>query len=236
MTVAQFRAFVEHAKFAPGSPDCLKGVANHPVANVSWHEALAYGRWLTGQLRASDETPEPLATLLRTGGDSRRPWQVTLPSEAEWERAARGVDGRIYPWGNDPDSNRANYFDTGIGLTSAVGCFSAGTSPYGVEELSGNVWEWTRSLWGKDFGYPYRPSVSRENLDAPDDARRVVRGGSFNFYRRNVRAAFRDRNAPDDRSSDLGFRVVVSPFLSDLWCSDLWFLWTLCGTSADITP
>lgn len=125
VTVAQFRAFVDDAKVAPRDPDCLKGAANHPVVNVSWHEALAYCRWLTGQLRASDRTPEPLATRLRKGGD-RGPWQVTLLSEAEWEKAARGVDGRIYPWGKDADPNRANYSDTGIGGTSAVGCFPGG--------------------------------------------------------------------------------------------------------------
>ena len=192
VTVAQFRAFVEDAKFAPADPDCLQGVANHPVVDVSWHEALAYCRWLTEKLRASDETPEPLATLLRKGGDGRGPWQVTLPSEAEWEKAARGTDGRIYPWGNDPDPNRANYGDTGIGGTSAVGCFPGGASPaYGVEELSGNVWEWTRSLWGKGIrdGYPYKPGASRENLDAPGDVHRVVRGGAFGVDRRSVRAA-----------------------------------------------
>jgi formylglycine-generating enzyme required for sulfatase activity len=216
VTVAQFRAFIEDVKFTPKDPDCLNGVPNHPVVKVSWPEALAYCRWLTETLRASNKTPEPLATLLRKGDDGRGPWQVTLPSEAEWEKAARGIDGRIYPWGNNPDRNRANYADTGIGGTSAVGCFPAGASPYGVEELSGNVWDWTRSLWGKDFGYPYKPSVSRENLDAPDDVRRVVRGGSFNYSRRLVRAAYRNWCSPVSRFNRVGFRLVVSPFSSEL--------------------
>ncbi len=145
VTVAPFRAFVEAADnegFQPGDPDCLRGVANHPVVWVSWHEALAYSRWLTKKLRASDATPPPLRRLLN--GAPGTEWQVTLPSEAEWEKAARGADARIYPWGEQADPNRANYDDTGINGTSAVGCFPGGASPYGVEELSGNVWEWTQ--------------------------------------------------------------------------------------------
>ena len=82
--------------------------------------------------------------------------------------------------------------------------------------MSGNVWEWTRSLWGKDSPYPYKPSVSRENLDAPDDVHRVVRGGSFFSSRRFVRAACRDGFTPDYRNLYVGFRVVVSPFSSEL--------------------
>jgi formylglycine-generating enzyme required for sulfatase activity len=119
---------------------------NHPVVGVTWYEALAYCRWLTEQLQIWEGTPKPLAALLRAGVG----WTVRLPTEAEWEKAARGMDGRISPWGNMPDSNRANYDNTGIGGTSAVGCFSGGASPYGVLDLSGNVWEWTQSLWGKD--------------------------------------------------------------------------------------
>ena len=155
VTVAQFRAFVEASGHQPQDEDSLRGLANHPVVNVTWYEARKYCDWLTERLQGWEGTPEPLATLLRQEG-----WRVSLPSEAEWEKAARGTDGRIYPWGNEPDPDRANYDDTGINSTSAVGCFPDGASPYGVEELSGNVWEWTRSLWGTslsrpDFRYPY---------------------------------------------------------------------------------
>jgi formylglycine-generating enzyme required for sulfatase activity len=181
---------------------------------VSWHEALAYCDWLTQELREWDGTPEPLSTLLREEG-----WVVTLPSEAEWEKAARGGEGkRRYPWGDYPEPNRANYGDTGIGTTSAVGCFPGGASPAGVEDLSGNVWEWTRSLWGEDwqepnFDYPYDSEDGREDLEAGDDVGRVLRGGAFGYTVIHVRCAFRDyRLNPLYRYGDYGFRVVVSPF------------------------
>jgi formylglycine-generating enzyme required for sulfatase activity len=220
VTVAQFRAFVEapdNDGFTLEDMDCLRGVPNHPVVSVSWHEALAYSRWLTRKLREWEGTPEPLRTLLN--GASTPPWSVTLPSEAEWEKAARGTDGRIYPWGPDADPNRANYDATGIGGTSAVGCFAGGASPHGVEDLSGNVWEWTRSLWGRDsstpeFEYPYEDAARREDLTAPDGVARVVRGGAFSDLGGSVRSAIRYGFTPDGRYMDIGCRLVVSPFRS----------------------
>lgn len=151
-------------------------LANHPVVGVSWYEAVAFCRWLTDRLRSN-------------GAIGQRD-VVSLPTEAQWERAARGRDGRIYPWGDNPDPDRANCFETWIGTTSAVGCFAAGASPDGVEEMSGNVWEWTRSKWGNG---------------------RVVRGGSFLNLGSFARGARRDRLNPDVVSLHWGFRVVFSP-------------------------
>lgn len=222
VTVAQFAAFVEDKKHRPDNPDCLKGVANHPVVQVTWHDARAYCEWLDGILRQSPRTPPALKARLAQG------WRVTLPSEAEWEKAARGGlqmesgknpnPDRIYPWGDAFDADKANTAETGIGTTSPVGCFPGGASPYGILDLSGNVWEWTRSLWGEDFSkpnfkYPYDPrDKRREDLAAGREVRRVLRGGSFGLDEGGARCARRRGSPPDLRYSNYGFRVVLSPF------------------------
>ena len=111
VTIAQFQAFVEATKFKVDDR-ALRGQPNHPVAFVSWPDALAYGRWLEATLKARPDTPSRLRQLLRDG------WRVSLPSEAQWEKAARGTDRRIFPWGNQPRRDRANYQSTG---TTPVG-------------------------------------------------------------------------------------------------------------------
>lgn len=219
VTVAQFRAFVEDAKYKPADSDCLRGLPNHPVVWVSWADATAYCEWLTGKLqqmaRRTAAGPKGVdAAFLRLCREDR--FRVTLPSEAEWEKAARGADGRIYLWGDEPDPNCANYDDTGINATSPVGCFPEGASPYGCLDMSGNVWEWTRSLWGKgwekpDFPYPYDAQDGREKLKASDQIRRVLRGGSFLYYRLLVRCAVRLRDLPISRLTHIGFRLCSPP-------------------------
>ncbi len=176
-------------------------ISNHPVVGVNWYEALAFCCWLTSKLR--------------TSGQLDHTQEVSLPTEPQWEKAARGDLNQCYPWGDTPDPDRANYNDTSVGMTSAVGCFPHGASPYGVMDLSGNVWEWTRSLWGEDrskpsFLYPYSKNDGRENLNANRDILRVLRGGSFSYPSRLIRVTYRDWNFPANRDYDLGFRLVIN--------------------------
>jgi formylglycine-generating enzyme required for sulfatase activity len=195
VTVAQFRAFVEATGYRAGS-HVFVGSGRHPVSDVTWPDALAYCRWLERTLRASPKTPEKLGRLLDGG------WRIGLPTEAEWEKAARGEDGRIYPWGNEPRRDRANYGGTGA---LPVGSFECPECPFALFDMSGNVWEWTRSPYQP---YPYDAGDDRDRLDA--DALWVMRGGSFADPERNVRAAVRGAADPGARRPFIGFRVVLS--------------------------
>ncbi|MBN1137953.1 MAG: SUMF1/EgtB/PvdO family nonheme iron enzyme [Anaerolineae bacterium] len=189
------------------------GLANRPVVGVSWYEAMAYCCWLEEQSNVAGCQLQ----VWRDGQLSTCNFQrltISLPSEAQWEKAARGTDGRKWPWGNEWAEGKANTQEAGIGQTSAVGCFPGGVSPYGCLDMAGNVWEWTRSKWGKssirrpDYGYPYDPADGRESLDGTD--LRVVRGGAWNNTSRLARCAFRDRYFGGSWYDNMGFRVSVS--------------------------
>ncbi|GAB4414103.1 MAG: formylglycine-generating enzyme family protein [Anaerolineae bacterium] len=156
-------------------------LGNHPVVNVSWYDALAYCRWLS-----------------QTTGQIYR-----LPSEAEWEKAARGTDGRPYPWGFEFDKTRCNTGEAGLGWTTPVDAYPGGASPYGVMDLIGNVWEWCSSLF---VDYPYAPNDGREDLNA--EGWRVLRGGSWFDMEWGARAARRLSGPPDSLGRNTGFRVV----------------------------
>ena len=212
VTVAQFQAFVQASGYRGRHTQAQRGQADLPVVNVSWHDAVAYATWLDRSVRESRTLPAGVRSILDESGKSCR---VTLPSEAEWEKAARGIDARVYPWGGRLDSAKANVGSLGKGAPTAVGSYPDGASPYGVLDMSGNVFEWTRSLSGDNktdfFKYPYDPNDSqREDPKAPDTVRRVVRGGSWYLSDLNARAAARLRNFPNFRFDYIGFRVVVS--------------------------
>jgi formylglycine-generating enzyme required for sulfatase activity len=157
----------------------------HPVAGVAKADALAYCRWLSQ----------------KTGLAFR------LPTEAEWERAARGMGARIYPWGNDFDPWRCNTVESNKRGTTPVGEYSAaGDSPFGLADMAGNVWEWTSS-WLEP--YPYRPEKQDANPQA--GARCVVRGGAWYYSRALARCSAREGVMETYLSPALGFRLACTP-------------------------
>ncbi len=141
---------------------------NHPVVGISWYEAVAYVRWLSSQ----------------TGCDFR------LPTEAEWEKAARGPDGLIWPWGNTWKEGRCNSEEAGIGKTTPVGSYPKGASPYGALDMAGNVWEWTATRWRKDYPYVVGDEWTAEYLAG--ESGRLIRGGNWWTAQKFVRGANRD--------------------------------------------
>ena len=164
---------------------------NQPRETVSWFDAVAYTRWLTAKLQTYGLIPEGMT--------------VRLPTEEEWEKAARGTDGRKFPWGDEFQSGRANINETGdssvtlnLGQTTAVGIYPQGVSPYGVLDMAGNVWEWCLN----EYDQPERKGTESE-------ANRVVRGGSWLVSQGVARCAVRYRTQPDFRYYYYGFRVVL---------------------------
>lgn len=207
VTVAQFNEFVKDSKYEPSSENSLLGILNHPVRNITWYDALAYCKWLNEKLKTISAVHMPNNEIEDKfwSGINLGTLVVKLPSEAEWEKGARGDgDTKIFPWGDDESSNKANCNMT-IGSTSSVGCFPQGKSPYGLLDMSGNVWEWTRSI---HKAYTYDPFDGRENLE-DRVIHRVLRGGGFYDGNRDIRCACRYWYFPDLWVDRLGFRVVV---------------------------
>ncbi|EFO79651.1 signal transduction protein [Oscillochloris trichoides DG-6] len=208
-TNAQFKHFIDADGYNPEQPwweigkqrrgqkhirqplfwnDSRFGIArpNHPVVGVSWYEATAFCVWLTQHLQDG--------------------YVYRLPSEAEWEFAARGVERRMYAWGNaQPDSEQVN-FNTQYDGTTTVGCFSAGATPNTeLLDMAGNVWEWTCS---KLQFYPYNPYDGREDISSLVKTRFVMRGGAWFNQSINLRATSRGNYAPESRNQRVGFRVA----------------------------
>jgi formylglycine-generating enzyme required for sulfatase activity len=157
---------------------------SHPVVGVSKIDVEAYVEWLS----------------------KKTEMRFRLPTEAEWEHAARGVDGRIFPWGNTFDPWRCNTAESVKKGTTLVGSYSpGGDSVYGVADMVGNVWEWTQSLF---MPYPYRPNTNREEIKPR--GRYVVRGGAWYYTRKLARCTVREGVLPDHLSPSIGFRLARS--------------------------
>ena len=163
------------------------GRENHPVVNVSWYAAVAYCRW-AGKL---------------------------LPTEAEWEHAAKGSLQGTFPWGNEAaDKGRANYDGSGIGTTSAVGSYAA--NGYGLFDMAGNIWEFLADEWQPYSSDAQQNPVAGGDLFVRRDSflkiktRRVIRGGSYGGDAINLWVEYRDSHPPENAKKFVGFRCAKS--------------------------
>jgi formylglycine-generating enzyme required for sulfatase activity len=192
VTNAQYKAYVREAGIR-GPRHWRRGgdVDDHPVVWVNWSEARAYCEWMTKNLRDAG----------RMTGE----FEVRLPTEPQWEKAARGTDGRTFPWGNQTPGASLLNFDHNEGGLTPVGRYLEGASPYGCLDMAGNVWEWTLSM---EQAYPYDPADGRESPHVR--GRRILRGGAFDSSARSVRCAIRNWNFPEERDGTIGFRVVLA--------------------------
>jgi len=164
ITIAEYACFQRATGKQPSTWRPPSDTLDLPVDNATWQDAVAYMDWL--------------ATT------TNQPWR--LPTEAEWEKAARGTDGRIYPWGDQWDKTRANTSDGGPKHTTPVGSYPSGESPYHAQDMAGNVWEWCSSLYKP---YPYEQNNGRENINSTGN--RVLRGGAWFNHPLGARAASR---------------------------------------------
>ena len=183
VTVAEYKAFCQATGRAMPEAPIWGWKANHPMENVTWADASAYAQWAG----------------------------VSLPTEAQWEKAARGTDGRAYPWGNKWDASRcANSAGSNhLSSTKPSGSYPSGASPYGCLDMAGNVWQWCADWYDENH---YNSAPSTNPTGPASGAARVLRGGSWNFINPDYfRAAYRGRLNPTYRFFSNGFRCCSRP-------------------------
>jgi len=184
VTNAEYRAFVAATEAAapPGWQDRRYSHPEQPVIGVSWDDAVAYCDWA----------------------------QATLPTEAQWERCARGPDGRRYPWGEaEPDDHLAHFAqDWNRGGPSRIGTHAAGRSPVGCYHLAGNVWEWCRDSWLKE-AHEIRRAQPRDPLVQADTPVRPLRGGCWRSIDCKLQGAYRNWFHRIARHTTIGFRIAA---------------------------
>ncbi|MDJ0840190.1 MAG: SUMF1/EgtB/PvdO family nonheme iron enzyme [Acidobacteriota bacterium] len=170
---------------------------NQPVVGVNWWEADAYCRWLTAKLNA--DRPDWWSPN----------WVIDLPSEAQWEFAARGPKSRSYAWGSEvPDTERAAYDESGLENTAPIGCHPPGETPEGLSDMAGNVWEWCLDHWDSE-AYANRRKEVVDPIVHNQTSGRVVRGGSWRVGAGDLRAAVRSGGFAGLRLRGVGFRCAV---------------------------
>lgn len=200
ITNVQYSEFLKQTEIeSNSSAKRWRTIPDLPVTKITWYEAVKFCNWMNDRY-SHYKQPD---------------FVFRLPTEAEWEKAARGVDGRKWPWGNrfsDGDEDlvedmRCNCRMSQEGKPIPVDAYvPKGDSPYRVSDMVGNVWEWTQSLLKP---YPYDPKDGRENPKTPGE--RVIRGGAFDKDRKSVRSACRSRLNPGFHLASVGFRVVYAP-------------------------
>ena len=207
VTNASYAEFIAATGRAWRSPECHDPARrNVPATDLTWPDARAFCEWLTERWQAE--------------GRIAQAERVRLPSEPEWEYAARGGQPDagnvpIYPWHGPWRPDHANSAEAGFNDKTAVGLWPNGRSPFGVEDMTGQVWEWTSTLWGADMAvpgwrYPYDPEDGREAELAYQSLRRVLRGGCFSSDRSKACCTYRGSLEPDGFWRGNGFRIVVS--------------------------
>ncbi|MBB2203035.1 formylglycine-generating enzyme family protein [Gluconacetobacter tumulisoli] len=206
VTNADYGAFASFTGRPWSSPDAASPTrSNAPATDLTWYDACAYCAWLTEQWRASGRiTPDQ---------------HVRLPTEPEWEWAARGAQpdqpGSVrYPWAGPWAPGLSNSAELGLNVVTAVGICPGGRTPLGIDDMAGQIWEWTTTLWGSDmanpsFTYPYRDD-GREALDADVTVRRVLRGGCFSSGKMKACCTYRGSLEPNGFWRGNGFRIVVA--------------------------